>query len=241
MSRLASACLMAGLISAAAAGTAMAAETPADPYAWLEDVAGEKSLDWVKQQNATSEGRLAQTPAFKQMEASILEVLDSDAKIPGVQKIGDYLYNFWRDARARARPVAPHHAGAYQGKDTAWETVIDLDQLARDEHENWVWAGAHCLRPKGERCLVSLSRGGSDAHVIREYDLASRSFPIKDGFMLPEAKGGRLDRPRHRVRLHRLRPRLDEQLRLPAHGQGMEARHAAGQRPAWCTKRRPPT
>ncbi|MGH8045223.1 MAG: hypothetical protein ACREOX_11470, partial [Stenotrophomonas sp.] len=63
MSRLASACLMAGLISAAAAGTAMAAETPADPYAWLEDVTGEKSLDWVKQQNAKSEGRLAQSPA----------------------------------------------------------------------------------------------------------------------------------------------------------------------------------
>ena len=61
MSKIASACLMAGLITAGAAGTAMAAENPADPYAWLEDVSGDKSLDWVKQQNAASEGRLAQT------------------------------------------------------------------------------------------------------------------------------------------------------------------------------------
>ncbi|MGE8248322.1 MAG: S9 family peptidase, partial [Stenotrophomonas bentonitica] len=94
MSRFASACLVAGLISASAAGTAMAADAPADKYAWLEDVTGDKPLAWVKAQNASSEGRLASTPAFKQMETSIREVLDSDAKIPGVQKIGDYYYNF---------------------------------------------------------------------------------------------------------------------------------------------------
>ena len=97
MSRFASACLVAGLISAGAAGTAMAADAPADTYAWLEDVTGDKPLAWVKEQNAKSEGRLAATPAFKQMETSIREVLDSDAKIPGVQKIGDYYYNFWKD------------------------------------------------------------------------------------------------------------------------------------------------
>ena len=74
----------------------MAAEDT-DRYAWLEDVTGDKPLSWVKEQNAKSEARLAQTPAFKQMETRIREVLDSDAKIPGVQKIGDYYYNFWKD------------------------------------------------------------------------------------------------------------------------------------------------
>ena len=89
MSRLASACLLAGMMTAASVGTAVAAEDT-DRYAWLEDVTGDKPLSWVKEQNAQSEARLAQTPAFKQMEASIREVLDSDAKIPAVQKIGDY-------------------------------------------------------------------------------------------------------------------------------------------------------
>jgi len=96
MSRLASACLLAGMMTAASVGTAVAAEDT-DRYAWLEDVTGDKPLSWVKEQNARSEARLAQTPAFKQMETSIREVLDSDAKIPGVQKIGDYYYNFWKD------------------------------------------------------------------------------------------------------------------------------------------------
>jgi len=76
----------------------------------------------------------------------------------------------------------------YQLAEPAWETVIDLDQLATGEHENWVWGGASCLYPKGERCLISLSRGGGDAKVVREYDVAKRAF-VDGGFTLPEAKG----------------------------------------------------
>ncbi len=34
---------------------------------------------------------------FKRLEAAILAILDSDAKIPGVEKIGGYYYNFWKD------------------------------------------------------------------------------------------------------------------------------------------------
>ncbi|CEG14372.1 exported hypothetical protein [Xanthomonas citri pv. citri] len=96
MPKFASICLVAGLITA---GAVSAEEPPVsnDPYAWLEDVTGAKPLDWVKTQNAKTEARLASTQAFKQMETSIREVLDSDAKIPGVQKIGAFYYNFWKD------------------------------------------------------------------------------------------------------------------------------------------------
>ena len=38
----------------------------------------------------------------------------------------------------------------------------------------------------------------------------------------------RLDRPRPRLRRHRLRPRLDDQVELPAHRQALDARHPAG-------------
>ena len=69
-----------------------------------------------------------------------------------------------------------------------WETVLDLDALARAEQENWVWAGATFLAPHGTRCLVSLSRGGGDAEVVREFDLAQRDF-VAGGFSLPESKG----------------------------------------------------
>ena len=149
MSRLASACLLAGMMTAASVGTAVAAEET-DRYAWLEDVTGDKPLSWVKEQNAKSEGRLAQTPAFKQMEASIREVLDSDAKIPGVQKIGDYYYNFWKDQQHERGLWRRTTLAEYRKASPQWETVLDLDALNKAEGENWVWHGADCLRRSEE-------------------------------------------------------------------------------------------
>ncbi|MBB5942756.1 prolyl oligopeptidase family serine peptidase [Xanthomonas sp. 3307] len=188
MSSLAHACLIAGLL---AAGTAAAKETamPQDPYAWLEDVTGTKALDWVKAQNAKTEARLADTPAFKAREAGIREVLDSDAKIPAVQKIGPYYYNLWKD-RAHERGLWRRTTlDEYRKPEPKWETVLDLDALNKAEGENWVWHGANCLRPEYRRCLIALSRGGADADVTREFDLSSKQW-IKDGFFRPEAKGG---------------------------------------------------
>ncbi|VVP68486.1 hypothetical protein PS914_00714 [Pseudomonas fluorescens] len=71
----------------------------------------------------------------------------------------------------------------------AWETVLDLDALSLEEGEDGVWAGIECLPPDYRRFLVMLSRGGADAQVIREFDLSSKQW-VKDGFELPEAKGG---------------------------------------------------
>ena len=189
MSRLTSACLVAGLISSGLAGAAVAADEPQDTYAWLEDVTGDKPLAWVKEQNARSEGRLAQSPQFKQMEAGIREVLDSDAKIPGVEKIGDYYYNFWKDKQHERGVWRRTTLVEYRKAEPLWETVLDLDALNKAEGENWVWHGANCLRPEYTRCLIALSRGGADADVTREFDLSKKDW-IKDGFFRPEAKGG---------------------------------------------------
>ncbi len=188
MSSLAHACLIAGLL---AAGTAAAKETamPQDPYAWLEDVTGTKALDWVKAQNAKTEARLAETPAFKAREAGIREVLDSDAKIPAVQKIGPYYYNLWKDRTHERGLWRRTTLDEYRKPEPKWETVLDLDALNKAEGENWVWHGANCLRPEYRRCLIALSRGGADADVTREFDLSTKQW-IKDGFFRPEAKGG---------------------------------------------------
>ncbi|MBN8802207.1 MAG: prolyl oligopeptidase [Lysobacteraceae bacterium SCN 69-123] len=189
MSRLTSACLAAGLISASLSGAVMAADEGQDTYAWLEDVTGDKPLAWVKEQNAKAEARLAQSPQFKEMEAGIRAVLDSDAKIPGVEKIGDYYYNFWKDKQHERGVWRRTTLVEYRKAEPLWETVLDLDALNKAEGENWVWHGANCLRPQYTRCLIALSRGGADADVTREFDIARKEW-IKDGFFRPEAKGG---------------------------------------------------
>ena len=159
-----------------------------DPYAWLEDVTGDKPLEWVKAQNVKAEAEIASTPDFKQLESRILAMLDSDAKIPGVQKMGDFYYNFWKDKQHERGLWRRTTLEEYRKPQPKWETIIDLDALNKAEGENWVWHGADCLRPAYERCLVSLSRGGADADVTREFDIAARQW-IKDGFFRPEAKG----------------------------------------------------
>ena len=160
-----------------------------DPWRWLEEVEGEKALEWVRARNAVTEAELASTGEFKQLESDILAILDSEAKIPYVQKIGDHYYNFWKDAQHERGIWRRTTLQEYRKPNPTWETVIDLDALNAAEGENWVWHGADCLRPEYDRCLVALSRGGADADVTREFDLSSKTW-VEGGFFRPEAKGG---------------------------------------------------
>ena len=167
--------------------TRAAAEPIADPHLWLEDVTGEKQLAWARARNAESMKALANTADFTSRERRILSILDSKEKIPFVSKIGDRFYNFWRDAKNPKGLWRRTTLEEYRKPDTAWEVVLDLDALAAAENENWVWHGATVLEPEDRFCLVSLSRGGADADVVREFDLEARAF-VAGGFSLPEAK-----------------------------------------------------
>ncbi|ODQ94725.1 prolyl oligopeptidase family serine peptidase [Mycolicibacterium holsaticum] len=162
------------------------ADVTDDPYLWLEDITGDDALDWVRKHN---EPTLAQFGGerFEQMRVEALEVLDTDARIPYVRRRGEYLYNFWRDAanpRGRWRRTT---LASYRSEEPEWDVLIDVDVLAAAEDENWVWAGADVIEPDRHRALVELSRGGSDAAVVREFDMWTREF-VSDGFELPEAK-----------------------------------------------------
>jgi len=160
---------------------------PADPHLWLEEVAGEKPLEWVRERNAKCVAALAGGDDFKKLESRILSILDSKEKIPFVTKIGDRFYNFWRDAKNPKGVWRRTTLDEYRRPEPAWETVLDIDALAKAEGENWVWHGATVLEPEDRLCLVSLSRGGADADVVREFDLETKAF-VAGGFTLPEAK-----------------------------------------------------
>lgn len=190
MTKLPLAALVSGLALALSA-QADNVPTPAtdDPYLWLEDVTGDKALDWVRGKNATTVAAMEADADFARLQADLLAILDSDARIPGVRKIGDHYYNFWRDKQNPRGVWRRTSLDEYRKPEPAWETVLDLDAIAKAEDENWVWSGANCLRPDYTRCLIALSRGGADANVTREFDLSSRQF-VADGFARPEAKGG---------------------------------------------------
>ncbi|MBC7793393.1 MAG: S9 family peptidase, partial [Clostridia bacterium] len=167
-------------------------ESKDDPYSWLEDVTGYRSLAWVREQNEVTKQKLATDPDFERRRAFILSILDSTDKIPFVVQRGEYWYNFWTDAQHPRGLWRRTTRDAYVKANPKWDVLIDVDALNKDENENWVWHGADCLRPpRGkpwQKCLVALSRGGADADTTREFDLTTLEF-VKGGFERAEAKG----------------------------------------------------
>lgn len=161
--------------------------TSDDAFLWMEDIHGAKPLAWVEAENAITRKAYAGSPGFETTRKRILDVLDSDAKIPFVQKIGARYYNFWKDKDHPRGLWRRTTLAQYAKPAPTWETVIDLDALAQSEKTHWVWHGAQCLRPEYKRCLVSLSPGGGDAAVVREFDLVANAF-VEGGFELPAAK-----------------------------------------------------
>lgn len=168
-----------------------------DPYLWLEDIDGDEALTWVRERNAITVDRFSDAQ-FEQMRTEALEVLDTDTRIPYVRRRGDYLYNFWRDAtnprglwrRTTLESYRTRDPGGQRSREEQriqWDVIIDVDELARADGENWVWAGADVIEPDHTRALISLSRGGSDATVVREFDMDTETF-VAGGFELTEAK-----------------------------------------------------
>src|SRR5213592_568299 len=166
----------------------VAAQQPSDdPFVWLEDVEGQRSMEWVNAKNAATLAALTQSPLYQSFYDRIKQVLDSKDKIAFPEIIGTSLYNFWQDAEHERGIWRRTSWSSYATATPTWETVIDLDSLSKAEGVTWSWGGANCLEPEYRRCIVALSRGGSDATERREFDLTTRQF-VAAGFTIPEAK-----------------------------------------------------
>jgi prolyl oligopeptidase len=157
-----------------------------DPYLWLENVSGEAALDWVRTQNEPTLAELC-GGRFEQMRAEVLEIGNADTRIPGVARRGEYLYNNWTDAEHPRGLWRRTTLEQYRTDTPDWDVLLDVDALAAAEDENWVLAALDVIDPEYTRVLISLSRGGSDAAVVREFDMATRRF-VPDGFTLPEGR-----------------------------------------------------
>ncbi len=157
-----------------------------DPYLWLADIHGAKPLAWVKEQNARSEAVLKSDPAYAATYDAILKSLDVQDRIPlGRLDHGD-VANFWQDG-AHMRGLWRRTTMAdYANAAPHWETLLDVDKLDADEHAQFVFQGADCA-PASDLCLISLSPGGGDANIVREFDRKTKTFK-PDGFTLPLAK-----------------------------------------------------
>ncbi len=171
------------------AETQMVEQTEGDSRIWLEEVTGEKPLNWVRGENERSLARLEQDSRFANLNNQALAIVNATDKIDYGQHRGGYVYNFWQDGTHVHGLWQRATLDDYASDDPDWDVLVDFDALSEAEGENWVYKGVTCMAPAYEKCMLTLSRGGKDAAVRREFDIASKSF-VEDGFVVPESKGG---------------------------------------------------
>jgi prolyl oligopeptidase len=158
-----------------------------DNYQWLEDVHGERAMDWVKAENARTAKVLEADPRFAQFQGEALAILESKDKLamPGFRN--GTIYNTWQDADHVRGILRRTSLADYQTAQPHWQTVLDYDALAKADNQRWVARGLNCLYPGDSICLTALSAGGEDATTDREFDLKAAKF-VDGGFTLPTGK-----------------------------------------------------
>lgn len=165
-------------------------DTDNDKNLWLEEVEGERALDWVRQQNTRSLATIQAHPAYAGNLETTQALATSTDRIPYGSLRDGFVYNFWQDEKNvrgiwRRTPLE-----SYRLDSPDWELVLDFDELAENEGKNWVFKGVSCLTEIGKpvrHCLVSLSDGGKDSVTAREFDLDKKAFVV-DGFEIPESR-----------------------------------------------------
>ena len=139
--------LLIALVMTASLAAHAQTPSPDDPYLWLEEVQGEKALNWVRERNRESRAALEKHPRFEPMRARFLEILDSKEKIPTVTRRGDFFYNLWQDAKNPRGLWRRTTLAEYRKPQPAWETVLDLDALGAAESASDIsWANSERRR-----------------------------------------------------------------------------------------------
>jgi prolyl oligopeptidase len=159
-----------------------------DPFKWLEEVEGEKALEWVHEKNSVSLDLLMSRNEYPELYKKNLEIYNSRDRIPAPSILGRYIYNFWQDETHERGIWRRCTKESYLDGNPDWEILLDIDELSKADGVQWVFKGGSGLFPDYSRFMVYLSRGGGDAVVIREFDVNTRSF-LNEGFDLPESKG----------------------------------------------------
>lgn len=160
-----------------------------DPYIWLEDARSPEALRWVNTENERTLSIMEQDPRFEELQRAALTIYDSEDRVPFVSFRPDGLYNFWQDRNNPKGILRRTSLDSYRTEDPVWETILNIDEIAKAEGRDWVFKGSTCLPPLLNKCMIALSDGGEDATIMREFDTAKKEF-VKNGFVLDQKSQG---------------------------------------------------
>ncbi|WP_168794543.1 prolyl oligopeptidase family serine peptidase [Paraburkholderia aromaticivorans] len=157
-----------------------------DPFLSLEALDDPDALAWVEQQNARTRAAWCSSAEF----ASLRQRL-ADAYLPRERPVipdrwKDWAYDLWQDERNPKGIWRRTTWAAWRGGKPEWKNLLDFDALGAAEGTPWVCVELDILYPDGDRALITLSPGGSDALVVREFEIDARRF-VDAGFVIAKA------------------------------------------------------
>jgi prolyl oligopeptidase len=169
-------------------GIVLITQAQEDKYLWLEEVDGQKALEFVNAQNKTTVAELSAEKDYQDIYDKSLAIYNSDERIAYPSIRGNYVYNFWKDKDHVRGIWRRSTVDDYRKGNPTWETLLDIDKLSEEDDIKWVYKGSSGLYPNYNRFLIELSKGGGDAVVVKEFDVTTKQF-IENGFLIEESKG----------------------------------------------------
>lgn len=160
-----------------------------DALAWLNKSRSARALDWVTVENRRTLARLTSDPRYSRYYEAALAVIQDETSFPGSDQSpaalsGGWVYNV---SRSESHPLGVWRRtslASFRKPLPEWETLLDLDQLARAEGVTW-GIGSPKFSPSNRRCMLALINSGWGKVAWREFDLEQKRF-VEHGFDLPE-------------------------------------------------------
>jgi prolyl oligopeptidase len=161
----------------------------ADPFIELEALDDARVDQWVDSQNTRTTTAFGKTPETDALTARLKKAYTSQERIVSCSRYGDWGYNTWQDEENPLGIVRRTPWSAWLAGKAEWQIILDVDKLDLNNNPadatRWALHDFDMLYPTWDRALVSLSPGGSDACLVREFEIESCSF-VNDGFTLPD-------------------------------------------------------
>ncbi|WP_244521623.1 hypothetical protein [Bradyrhizobium sp. DOA9] len=155
-----------------------------DPYLWLEEREGRRALRFVARQNTKTLEAFCGA-AFTRDRARLRMAYDRYELIPRFIRAGAFIYHLFTNADNPRGLLRRTTLAEFKSAQPSWDSLIDIDQLAASEGQDWLLSWIAVL-PAGARMILALSAAGREAVTLREFDLTNRNIDPR-GFYLPKA------------------------------------------------------
>jgi len=164
---------------------------PDDAFIELEALGDARVDAWITAQNSRTAAAFGHAPDTDALTARLAKAYTSQERIVSCSRYGEWGYNTWQDDQNPLGIVRRTPWTAWLDGKPEWQIILDVDAIDLnnnpDDPTRWALHDFEMLWPTWDRALVSLSPGGSDACMVREFDIGSRAFvPAPDGFELPD-------------------------------------------------------